>query len=290
MPFEVPRRRARVATSLAALVTSALVVPAAPGALGAGPPTTEITSTISYADRTTQATASSSEPASNARLTARTLVRNHDSVDEGFTVGSERQTVTVTGTDEDAKPFRLSFTDLYRAADDAYSSISEARGIVFGLSRHSGAHVDSVDVTSELSDDANVLSVTGLEQRRHGEWRRAVRRRAAHGSPGQTLRLRVTLTDSYGEQTRTRLQTVVPLHPGSDQYYLEVSGGEDLSSDAAYRKTVRKVLAGYRTSPLNTQVTARVMTYGEGPNGSNRASPAQAHPVEGQRTALLVIH
>ena len=289
MPLEVSRRRAKVATSLAVLTTSGLVVPGAAGALGASSPATEITSSISYAERTTQATTSSSETASNARLTAQTLVRNHDSIDEGFTVGSEVQTVTVTGTDEDAERFRMSYSDVYVASDEAYPSISDAREIVFGLSRHEGVHLASVDVTSQLSDDDDVLTLSGLEQRRHGGWHTVFRRRAARAEPGQMLRLRVTMTDTAGERTRTRLRVPVPRRPGRDPYYVEVTGGSASSSRAAYQNSLRKVLAALRARPRNDQVAARVMTFGDGPDGSTRASPGQAHPVEGYRSAVLVI-
>ncbi len=291
---ERPGRRSLEVVAVAGPVGTLLanVATGVAGAFGAIPRSTEITSTVSYRDRSGESTSFSNLAAYNPGATARTLAANLDRVVEGFITGVESQTLRVTGTDEDAEPFTLRYTDLYSTFTEGYSSISDIRGIVFGLGRHRGVRVDSIEITSEVTDGDDRLTLTRVEQRRHGAWHRVFRNRAAYGRPGESLRLRATLTDASGEESRTRLQAQVPRRPAPGTYFLEVQGGNagsNLGDSAPYLNSLHKVLAALRTRARNDQVVTRVFSYDDARRGREDASRAQGLLVDGLQTAVLVI-
>ncbi len=109
------------------------------------------------------------------------------------------------------------------------------------------------------------------------------------GQPGGTIRLRVTLADPSGEETQTTLQLKLPARTRGDGY-LQVAGGSNVYSNAAYAKSLEAILSGVRKQARNDEVVATIDLFTRrGSNAASDQSAPQDLVVKGRRSARVVI-
>ena len=195
------------------------------GDIGGLPTTMDVSSAVSYRDRSRTGTTHVSIPEANAEMTFYQQLVNHDRVLDGIIGGSELMEWTVTGTDADGSPFSLSSSDRFASDSDiAFSSPWEVADIVWVLSALEGVTVDTVSVDAAVDDDSSTWEVVAVQQRRSGEWVKVTRRQPALVRAGSTLKLRAVLEGPAGTRT-VPLQFAIPVRAAGSMGGVEVTGG-----------------------------------------------------------------
>lgn len=195
------------------------------GFFGELPSLTDITSTVSYQDRSRTGSSSVSIPEAEASVTFYEQLANHDRVLDAIVPGTEHLDWSVTGTNAGA-PFTLSASDVYTSTYDiAFESPWDVADIVWALSSFDDVTVTGVTTDGAVNDDTTMWEVTGLQQKRGGELVTINRRHAAVAQAGGTLRVLATL-----ESTGTEDPITVPLafdvsKKSGRRAYLSVEGG-----------------------------------------------------------------
>jgi hypothetical protein len=176
------------------------------GPTGTLPDTTKVTSKASADGRSRTGTTFVSVPTYLPDLATLGVVYNQLAVLDKSGEGSAHLDFTVSGT---AGGHRFSlhrgnrFTSQW---DIAYESPFEIYATLSTLlnNKFTDLRIDSIDVTSRLTEDVRQYSVGKVQQRRHGSWVTVAKRARVTASPGQTVRLRVTLNsfrDRLGSRT-----------------------------------------------------------------------------------------
>jgi hypothetical protein len=211
------------------------------GGFGALPVTTDITSTVTKGDRSRVGTTHVNVPSSGAQMTFSEHLANHDRVVDGIIAGSTDLSYTITGTDADGSPFEISYSDQFASNYDiSYDSSYDAADVVYGLTSIQDVTVDDVTMSSEVSEDKSTYTITGMQQRRKGEWVKVGRHAPAEIKAGHTLHLRAVLTSPSGT-AYTSYNFAVPKKFHDQRGFLSVVGGGWLYSEAAYQPTVDKI-------------------------------------------------
>jgi hypothetical protein len=166
------------------------------GVLGAVPPQIDITSTVNYtptvgAPRSRTGSSQVQTPDASADTAFFELLANHQTVMDAFQPGSEDQSWTITGHTADG-PFTLHSSNLYTDRFDiAFGSVFDVPDLLWLLHKIDGVTVDSVDVTSDVTDNTDLLRIKGMEQRRGGRWVEVGNGSPAQGKAGHDLKLRL---------------------------------------------------------------------------------------------------
>lgn len=195
------------------------------GAFGALPPTTSISSAVSFLDRSRTGETSVTVPEFNAAATFYQQVANHDRVIDGIIAGSELMNWTITGTDADGTPFTLTHEDRFASNYDiTFESPWELADLVYFLSGFEGVTVEDVTVDGAVTDDSSTWMVERVEQKRGGEWVKVSRRLPAIAKAGKALVLRAVLEGQADATMTVPLSLDIPAKAGR-RGFLEVSGG-----------------------------------------------------------------
>lgn len=211
------------------------------GGFGALPETMTIMSSVTLGDRTREGTTHVNLPDFGAQMTFSEHLANHDRVVDGIIGGSSDMSYTITGTDADGSPFEIGFTDQFQSNSDiTFDSAFDAADIVFGLTSIEGVTVDDVALTSDVSEDKSAYTITGVQQRRGGEWVNVSKKAPASVKAGHQLRLRAVLSGPSGT-AYTPYTFAVPKKFHDQRGFLTVTGGNWLYSEAAFQPTVDKI-------------------------------------------------
>jgi hypothetical protein len=211
------------------------------GGFGALPDSTTITSTVSMDGRSREGSTHVNLPSATAEMTFNEHLANHDRVVDGIMGGSTSLSYTVTGTDEDGKPFEIGFDDLYQSRSDiTFDSAFEVADLVFGLSSIDGVAVDDVTMRSEVSSDKSTYSIASVQQLRKGRWTSLGKGKPAVVKAGGTLHLRAVLEGQDGPAQVT-YNFAVPKRFHGQRGSVTLTGGNWLYSDAAFQPTVAKI-------------------------------------------------
>ena len=198
------------------------------GTFGALPATTDITSTVSYRTRTRTGASHVTVPDALAATTFYEQVANHDRVIDGVIKGSELQTWTIAGHEQDGTPFVLSVTDRFASDFDiTFESSFDLADFVYALSGIKGVSVDNIEVTSAVDDDNSVWRVSKIQQRRNGVWTTIGRHGRAVGHAGKDLVLRAVLTGDTGSSRNVLIPMAIPQRAAGMRGQLAVTGGSD---------------------------------------------------------------
>jgi hypothetical protein len=223
---------------------------------GALPALTEITSTVSYGDRTREGSSFVSLPDANAQTTFFQQVAIHDIAIDGVQAGSELQSWTIRGT-EKGRPFLLSSTDRFASDYDiTFDASFELADFAYFLSSLKGVTVSEIEAESDVVDDAGTWRVSAVQQKRGGSWVPVKRRQPAVARAGKALVLRAVLTGG-GDSMTVPVTFRVPKSVRGRIGFLSVTGGSwsgyypegGIDSVADLKKLVEK-------SPRNDAVTA----------------------------------
>jgi hypothetical protein len=179
------------------------------GMLGVTPPDMSISSTVNYTPdggvtRSRTGESHVQLPLAAAGTAFYELLANHQTVLDAYQPGSEDQSWTVTGTDENDVPFTLTGSNLYTDSYDiAFGSVWDLPDLLWLLSHIDGVTVTSVDVTSDVTDNTDVLKVHGMQQRRGGQWMTVDTDHPAVVKAGHTLTLRLVFQQGRTGHTFT---------------------------------------------------------------------------------------
>lgn len=211
------------------------------GGFGALPETTTITSAVTAGDRSREGATYVNIPSAAAEMTFNEHLANHDRVVDGIFGGSAEQEYTITGTDAKGQAFEIGYSDRFHSSYDiSFESAFDTADVVWGLTSIEGVTVDSVAMTSVVSEDKSTYTVSAVQQRKGGEWVNVSRKSPATVKAGHTLRLRSVLSGPSGTRY-ARYSFVVPERFHDQRGFLSVSGGNWLYSEAAYQPTVGKI-------------------------------------------------
>jgi hypothetical protein len=260
------------------------------GGFGALPVTTDITSTVTKGDRSRVGTTHVNVPSSGAQMTFSQHVANHDRVVDGIIAGSTDLSYTITGTDADGSAFEISYSDEIAADYDiTYVSAYDAADIVYGLTSIQGVTVDDVTLTSVVSEDKSTYTITGVQQRRKGQWVKVGRHAPAVVKAGRTLRLRAVLTSPSGTSYAS-YSFAVPKKFHDQRGFLSVIGGGQLYSEAAYQPTVDTIAKAVAAQVRNDATQAElVMSSRRGALLKRLVSPATDKVVNGEQRVKVMV-
>jgi hypothetical protein len=175
------------------------------GMLNVLPPSIDITSTVNYtptegAPRSRTGSSQVQVPEASADTAFLELLANHQTVLDAFQGGSEDQSWTITGHTADG-PFTLSSSNLYTDKSDiTFGSVFDVPDLLWLLHKIDGVTVDSVDITSDVTDNTDKLKIDGLQQRIGGQWVEVGQGHPAQGRAGHDLKLRLTYKNGQNGQ------------------------------------------------------------------------------------------
>jgi hypothetical protein len=228
------------------------------GGFGTLPDTSTISSTVSMEDRSREGTTYVNIPSAAASMTFSQHLANHDRVVDGIIGGSSEQDYLITGTDADGSPFEIGFNDRFRSMwDISFESGFDVADLVWGLTSIEGVTVDSVTMTSSVTDDASAYTLTAVQQWKGGSWVNVSRKSPATVRAGHTLRLRSVLTGPSGT-TYASYSFQVPQRFHDQTGYVYVAGGNWLWSEAPYQPTVDKIAKAVAAQVRNDATQARL--------------------------------
>ncbi len=252
------------------------------GVLGPLPEAMGVTSAVQYRDRARTGSSDVHVPEWAAEVTFAQHVANHDRVIDGITGGTDTLGMVVRGTDEDGVPFTLDLADVFVSDYDvSFAPVWEIGDIVWALSRIPEADVDSVDLDSVVTDETGTLRVTGLEQKRGGEWVKVSnRRRGVVAQAGRTLRVRAVLKAE--DDTLSYAWFSTPIARTARSGFLGVTGGAWAWTNLYKAKTVADVVEAVESSPRNDDVLFELRLKRNGGRLEHLAGP-QSTVVEGRK-------
>lgn len=194
------------------------------GSFGALPAVTDISSTVVYGDRDRTGSSHVSVPDAAASTTFYQQLANHDVVLDGIVKGSELVTWTITGDDNGAA-FTLSGADRYASPYDiAFEAPWEVADLVYAVSSFHGVTIEDVTINGDVVDDWSTWRLAKVEQKRHGQWVKVSRHKAAEVKAGNDLALRAVLTNSAGSTT-VPLSFAIPKKSAGHRGSMVVTGG-----------------------------------------------------------------
>jgi hypothetical protein len=168
-----------------------------------------------------------------AEMTFYQLVGNHDRVVDGTTGGTETQTWTVSGTDADGTPFRLTRSDRITSRGDiTYDASAGLADLVYAISEVPDVTLDEVTADGVVTPSTATYRVSYVQQLRGGAWVTLNRKTPGLVKAGGTLRLRVVLVGPGGRQV-VRSDFKVPRRAKGLRGSVSLTGGASSSSEGA---------------------------------------------------------
>jgi hypothetical protein len=170
------------------------------GTLGTTPASVPITSTVSYTpDGGTETHRTGTSEVQEADQMAATayyeLSANHQTVLDALQPGSENQTWEVKGHSP-AGDFTFDGGNLYTSSYDVADASSwDLPDLLWLLTNVQGVSIDSVNVSSTVTDNTSTLHIKGLEQKRGSSWRGVGKGHPVLARAGKKVTLRLAFDD-----------------------------------------------------------------------------------------------
>lgn len=235
------------------------------GFLGATPETSEVTSTVSFGDRSRTGTSHVSVPQALAGTVFYEHVSNHDRTVDGAIPGSELLSWTITGRQgADDTPFSLEVTDRYASNYDiTYESAWELADFVWSLSAIPGVTVDNVTMSSDVNDDSSTWRVSKIQQRHNGVWTTVGGRERAVAHAGKDLVLRAVLVDATGSTRNVLIPMAIPQRAAGARGELDVTGGAYLYSEGSSPESLDQAKRFTKTMVRNDELEVDLGLFGK---------------------------
>ncbi|MGZ4497057.1 MAG: hypothetical protein ACXVWZ_06200 [Nocardioides sp.] len=228
------------------------------GTFGTPPPTTDVTSTVTYGGRSRTGTSHVSVPAAEAATTFYEQVANHQRVVDAVAPGSELLSWTITGHDASGAPFSLSTTDRFASDYDiSFDSSFEVADFVYSLSSLPGVGIDDVTLTSDVVGDASTWRIGAVQQHVGGQWVTVRGGHPALARAGHQLRLRALLTGAAGSRT-VPFALDVPAKAAGQKGRLELMSGAFTEPAGAHPTSVAQAQRYVATYLRNDQLGLRL--------------------------------
>lgn len=232
------------------------------GSYGPLPDAMTVTSTVTSGDRSRVGTSYVTEQRAAAEVIFYQLVGNHDRVIDGVMPGTETQSWTISGTDANGAPFSAEFSDRYTSMwDITYEASFDLPDLVYGMSQLPGVTIEEVTSDAAVTTSTARYAVGAIQQYRQGEWVTLGKKEPARVKAGRKLILRSLLRGPSGTETVTTSFTV-PKRAHDQKGSLSFIGGNELYSEAAYQKSLGKILAGIKANVRNDEVQVDLGIFG----------------------------
>jgi hypothetical protein len=260
------------------------------GTLGAGPPTSEVTSSLVYGDRSGAGTSYVEMSRYLASTVYYQLIGNHDRVVDGSFPGSEDESWTIAGTGPDHAPFTLAMDDRFASTYDISDTASyQVADLAYYLSQLPGVKVDSVDVDGTVSDDASTYALKSLEYKSGGGWKSVANRGRVSAQAGKALQLRAVLEGDAGS-VKVPLSVDIPKKLAGQRGVLSLEGGSEQNPRYWNAKNLKQFLKMAAADTRNDAVVATVFAdAGKGSYEKTVSSDPADKVVEGGKWFRLFI-
>lgn len=204
------------------------------GAFGPTPEGATVTSDVTYKSRNREGSTTVTVPDAWASVTFYQQIANHDRVIDAIKKGSETQSWSITGS-QNGTPFTLTRSDKYTSGYDiSYDASYELADLMYLLGAVEGVDVDSVDVSSTVTDNTATYVVRGNEQLVKGVWKPVNNRNPATVKAGSTLKLRAVLRGTDGTSVRLPYSFKIPKKAAGNRGQVFLVGGNDYYSEEYY--------------------------------------------------------
>jgi hypothetical protein len=201
------------------------------GIFGATPNGATITSNVTYKARQRTGSTTVTVPDAWASVTFYQQIANHDRVIDAIKKGSETQSWTLTGS-QNGTPFSLSRSDKYTSSYDiSYDASYELSDLMYLLGGVDGVDLDSVNISSTVTDGTATYAVAGNEQLVKGVWTKVNNRNPAVVKAGKTVQLRAVLRGSDGTSVKLPYSFKVPKSAAGNRGQIFLTGGNDYYSE-----------------------------------------------------------
>ncbi|HEX6246661.1 MAG TPA: hypothetical protein VFZ64_02210 [Nocardioidaceae bacterium] len=224
-------------------------------------PAAEITSTVTSGARERDGTTFIAAPDWVADIGAWHLYYDQERIFDAHAEGSQTSAWTVEGQREDGTPFQYSRDDrfadpwdlVWSAPDDLYMQLYRL------MNTDEDVTINKIVTTSDMSADYKKFTISRVQVRAGGEWRRLPR--VLRVRPGTTKRFLVTLTSKQLPTRYARVQVTIPRRAvrwGS----IEIRGGnsyggwEDFWWEPTSGSSFDKTLKDIKSEPRNDEVVA----------------------------------
>jgi hypothetical protein len=228
------------------------------GTFGAPPPTTPISSTVTYGTRTRAGTSYAVLQDYLPDTAYYQIIGNHDRVLDAHQPGSEEQSWVITGTGPGGVPFTLDLTDRFVSSFDIASAVTyEVADMVWLLGDLPSVDLTGVTVEGTVSDDDTTWSVASVRYRSGKAWVDVKPRATVRAVPGHPLKLRAVLVGDG--VTRTLPLTVdIPRKLAGSRGTLTLEGGAEHFSDFWEAGSLKQFLKAARSDVRNDAVVASI--------------------------------
>lgn len=233
------------------------------GPLGVIPATIPVTSTVNYNDGTTTHSRTGQTdvqlPAAAAEATFYELASNTQNVMDAYTGGGESQTWTVTGTTA-AGPFTFHSGDVYADRYDLVDTSSyDLPDLVYALTQLRGVTVDSVHVTSNITDNSSTLKVSTVQQKVGSSWVAVTKKHPAMLRGGHTATMRLLFP---GGKT-SRFKLAIPASAHAMRGDMDVQGGYPFPFERGGLGTFAGIQKAVANLTRNDQARVQMVSFGK---------------------------
>lgn len=260
------------------------------GAFGDPPAATDVSSAVTFLDRSRTGTSHVSVPEALASTTFFQLISNHDRVVDAITDGSELESWTVTGHEDNGMSHTFAFADRFASEYDiTFEASFDLADFVYGLSTIEGFTVDDVSATSAVNDNSSVWRVSQVQQFRDGAWQVITRRDKVIAHAGKPVRLRALLLS--GTTSRTVLLPVaIPGSAGGMRGQLEVTGGSYVYTPGSSPRTLAQAQKYIDSAVRNDEIQTQLSLGGEkGELSRTSVTGPYSKVVRGSKSVRVVV-
>jgi hypothetical protein len=262
------------------------------GQLGSPPASFPITSHLGYtpdggSPTSRTGTSEVQLPDAAAETAFYQLIANHQYVLDAYQAGSEEQSWTVEGTSPDG-PFELDGSNLYTDTYDiAFGSSWDLPDLLFLLTRIDGVTIDSVDVSSDVTDDTSILKIAGLQQRRGGSWHDVGKGQPARTAAGHAMTMRLVFA---GGTTGKAFSVAVPTKAAGMRGRLDAGPAESYPFERGFPHRFAGVQKLVDHMQRNDQAQVRFAAFGGRHSVQSHVLTApQGTVIEGRAGVRVVI-
>ncbi len=262
------------------------------GTFGAAPTGMDVTSTVTYGSRSRTGSSEVLMEDYQPDVVFYQLLANHDVVLDGRIPGTAENSWVIEGHKPDGTPFTVDLGNRYTDSDVVlYSSLWDIPDMVWILGRMNGVTLDSVTMSSDVTDDTGTWKVRSAEYKKGSTWvplqRRSDRIRKRAGS---TLKVRVLVENAAGDTLKVPTKVAIPKAAKSTRGHLHVSGGASVGNRIWGSKNVDQLLKRLDDYVRNDQVVAYIHGNGRGKSYERtQASPPSDRVIKGEKVFTLVV-
>ncbi len=227
------------------------------GFFGAAPPASEVSSSVTYGERSRTGSTAVSVPEALPDATFFQLLVNQDRVLDGTYKGTSVQGWTIMGQDG-STPFELAFEDRFTGSGLGFESAYGVADLAYSLISIDGVTIDSLAVDADVTDSLERSEISSVQQRVGESWVKVSRRKPVKVEPGRSVKVRILLEGSAGSMAVPVPAIKVPRR-AAGRAVLLVQGGDSLYS-SFYGSTVAEIRSKVRNALRHDEIRVQLGT------------------------------